>query len=254
MACPALAAARAGAQPPAALPAATVGASLSAAERAVADPRLARGLDAGALAAVRAAVADAAAAALPVEPLVARALAGVEAGAPGPRVVGAVRTLAGRLEAARQALAPAAGSAEVVAGADAIAVGVPASVLRELRRLAPGRSLAVPLGVVAQLVARGVPAPRAAAAVSGLVRRGATAAQLVALDAGVRADVASGAAPGASLDARAAVARGPLVPPLSPTPGAGGVVTDGVVPTSAPTGTLSGGGRADQPRPRPRRP
>ena len=95
------------------------------ADRAVADRRLVDGLDAAAYAAVRAAVTDAAARTLPLEPLVAKALAGVETGAPGPRVAGAVRALLGRLEAARAALAPAVGDAEVVAGADALAVGVP---------------------------------------------------------------------------------------------------------------------------------
>lgn len=194
----------------------------AAAARAVADRRLVDGLDAGSYAAVRAAVADAAARTLPLEPLVAKALAGVETGAPGPRVAGAVRTLLGRLDAARTALAPAVGDVEVVAGADALAVGVPPAVLRQLRRLSPGRSTAVPLGVVAQLVARGVPAPRAAAAVADLLRRGATSAQLVALDGAVRADVAAGVPAAAALDAQAGrVASGPLVAPLSPSPGAG---------------------------------
>jgi hypothetical protein len=225
----------------------TPGTWAASAARAVADRRLAEGLDAAAFTAVRTAVADAAARALPLEPLVARALAGVEAGAPGPRVVIAVRTLVGRLDAARLALAPATGDAEVVAGADALAVGVPPAVLRDLRRLSPGRSTAVPLGVVAQLVARGVPVARAAAAVSDLVRRGASGAQLVALDGAVRADVAAGMPAAAALDAQARrVASGPLLAPLSRAPGAG--LGGGVV---GATGELTNGGTAQNTGTRP---
>jgi hypothetical protein len=149
----------------------------------------------------------------------------VELGAPSARVAAAVRALAGRLAAARDALAPATGAAEVTAGADALAVGVPAAVLRDVRRLSPGRSTAVALGVLAQLVSRGVPPARAAAVVTSLVRGGARASQLAALDAAVQADVAAGIPAGQALDGRAReladagrLSPGPLVAPLSPAP------------------------------------
>jgi hypothetical protein len=234
---------------------------------ALADRRLVDGLDAATLAAVRAVVGDAARRQVPVEPLVARALAGVEMGAPPARVLAAVRALAGRLTAARDALAPAAGPAEVTAGADALAAGVPPAVLAEVRRLLPGRSAAVPLGVLAQLVARGVPPARAAAAVTTLVRRGARSAQLVALDAAVQADVAAGWTAATALDGRAReladggrLSAGPLVPPLSTAPGAGVAdVLQGVDAPSlgGPTRTNTNGGSTPAPTPPrlpPRRP
>jgi hypothetical protein len=218
----------------------------AAAARALADGRLAEGLDARALAEVRATVGAAARQGLPVEPLVARALAGVELGAPSVRVTGAVRALAARLAAAQAALAPVAGVAEVTAGADALAVGVPPAVLRDLRRLSPDRSTAVALGVLAQLVSRGVPPARAAAAVTSLVRRGARPGQLAALDAAVQADVAAGVPAALALDGRTReladggrLSDGPLVAPLSTAPGRGLGVTDvrggGAQPTGAST-------------------
>ncbi len=239
------AAARGGAQ----TPVAAIGAVSweATAARALSDRRLVEGLDAATLASVRAVVGEAARQGLPVEPLVARALAGVELGAPPPRVVGAVRALAARLAAARTALAPAAGAVEVIAGADALAVGVPPAVLRDVRRLSPGRSAAVPLGVLAQLVSRGVPPARAAAAVTTLVRRGAHPGQLAALDAAVQADVSAGASPVAALEARTREladggrpSAGPIVAPLSSAPGGvpGGVPGIDVRPGDA----LSGGG------------
>jgi hypothetical protein len=252
----------------ASLPAAVGGVAWeAAAARALADRRLAEGLDAGTLAEVRAVVGDAARQGLPVEPLVARALAGVEMGAPAPRVVGAVRALAARLVAARDALAPATSAAEVTAGADALAVGVPAAALRDLRRLSPGRSTAVALGVLAQLVSRGVPPARAAAAVTTLVRRGVRPGQLAGLDAAVQADVAAGVPAARALDARARglaeagwLAEGPLVAPLSPAPAAVGAAGDlpastpgrpGTPVTPPPTTT---GGPTSTPTPPPRLP
>jgi len=236
------------------------------AARAVADRRLADGLDAATFALVRATVGDAARQGLPVEPLVARALAGVELGAPPARVGGAVRALAARLAAARDALAPVAGGAEVVAGADALAVGVPAAVLRDVRRLSPGRSTAVALGVLAQLVSRGVPPARAAAAVTGLVRRGARPAQLAALDAALQSDVAAGIPAAVALEGRVReladggrLSDGPLVAPLSPAPAGVGAFGDVVdvrsnggmsAPAAAPTTTNTQAGGTPPRRPR----
>jgi hypothetical protein len=260
---------RAAGQPAATTPAAAGAVAAAAAEaaamRAVTDRRLVDGLDAATFATVRTVVVDAARQGLPVEPLVARALAGVELGAPPARVAGAVRALAGRLVAARDALAPSAGAAEVTAGADALAVGVPAAVLRDVRRLAAGRSAAVALGVLAQLVSRGVPPARAAEAVTALVRRGARPGQLAALDAAVQADVAAGVPAGRALDARARelagggrLTAGPLVPPLSPDPRLGVTTTDALAgerPGGIPKPAgASGGETPPPPRQPPRRP
>ncbi len=201
---------------------------------AAAEPRLAA-LPPDARAGIVAHFAAATRAGVPVEPLVAKALEGVELGAPPERIEAAVRALLARLTTARAALDPVVGDAELVSGADAIAAGVPAIALRRLRALAPGRSVAVALGVLAQLVARGVPPARATDAVAGLLRRGARPAQLVALDSAVRADVAAGVPAAASVESRArTLAGGLLLPPLG-VPGVGGA--------SSPTtmGTNSGG-------------
>src|SRR5919197_972253 len=58
--------------------------------------------------------------------------------------------------------------------AGALAVGVPRETLRMIRSIQPGRSVAVPLGVLTELVARRVPVDRAATLVVDLLRRGAT--------------------------------------------------------------------------------
>jgi hypothetical protein len=147
-------------------------------------------------------------------------------------------------------------------------VGVPPATLRELRRLSPGRSTAVALGVLAQLVSRGVPPQRAAAAVTTLVRRGARPGQLAALDAAVQADVAAGVTPARALDGRTReladggrLTDGPLVAPLSTAPG--GAVGDVVenrggrpgLDRPVPTGTTEPTSTTPPtPRPPPRRP
>jgi hypothetical protein len=96
-----------------------------------------------------------------------------------------------------------ASAAEVVAGADALAAGVPPEVLQRIRALSPRRSAAVALGVLAQLVSRGVPPARAAESVTGLLGRGARPAQLMALDDAVQLDVATGVPPATALAVRA---------------------------------------------------
>ena len=70
------------------------------AQTAASDPRLGR-LDPGVRAAVVAIIDSARASGLPVEPLVDKALEGMSKGAPGPRIIVAVRGLAGKLGIAR---------------------------------------------------------------------------------------------------------------------------------------------------------
>ena len=181
---------------------------------------------------------------LPVEPLVAKALEGVELGAAPERIEAAVRALYVRLTTARAALAPVVSDAELVSGADALAAGVPAATLRRVRALAPGRSVAVALGVLAQLVARGVPPSRAADAVTSLLRSGARPAQLVALDSVVRADVAAGVPAATAVEARArTIAGGLLLPPGAMPGGAaggGGITAAPATPGNTPPGVVPG--------------
>lgn len=157
---------------------------------------------------------------LPVEPIVAKARLGLLRRAPGTLIVAAARTTAERLDVARTALAPAPTIADVVAGADALSAGVNAGALRSLRRVAPARPLAVPLGVLAQLVASGVPVARATAIVTDLVKRGAPAGQLVALGNAVDGDVRAGERAEVSLGLRLRQLDAVLGPPGSAMQGA----------------------------------
>jgi len=98
---------------------------------------------------------------LPMEPLVDKALEGATKRAAGPRIQAAVSTLLGRLEAARDALAPNPTPRDITAGADALAYGATREALKAMRAIRPNESVAVPLGVLTQLVASGVPVGRA---------------------------------------------------------------------------------------------
>jgi hypothetical protein len=102
-----------------------------------------------------------------------------------------------------------------VAGADALAAGVPITALRDLRSLSGPRSAATALGVLAQLVSRGVPVSKATEAVRLLLQRGAGQQQLLALERSVNGDIALGMSPDVALDVRShAIMTGlPLAPP-----------------------------------------
>jgi hypothetical protein len=167
--------------------------------------------------------------ALPTEPLVDRALEGAMKRAPGPRIRTAVAALAERLDIARGMLAPSPTEADIAAGAGALGVGVPRETLRAIRSVQPDRPVAVPLGVLTELVARRVPVDRAASMVVALMRRGATPTQLVALSQDVQQDIAAGIEPGAAFDLRtrgmaSSLAGGAAV---ATTPSAGGVIEGG---------------------------
>lgn len=141
---------------------------------------------------------------LPVRALVAKAQEGVTKQAAGERIRVAVTSLARRLEQARDLLAPSPSDAEMIAGADALAVGVPAPMLRQIRAANPeGQSVAMPLDVLTELVARGVPASNALQQITQLLRRGATPSHIAGLGASVQSDVAAGLTPDAALEVRA---------------------------------------------------
>src|SRR5437870_2517243 len=117
-----------------------------------------------------AAIDPARAAGLPTEPLVQRALEGATKGAPGPLIVSAVQRLAADLGRAREALGPGTTPPELEAGAAALRAGAGPAVLTQLRR-ARRQTIAVPLAVLTDLVASGVPVDSAAAAVLALAAR-----------------------------------------------------------------------------------
>jgi hypothetical protein len=92
--------------------------------------------------------------------------------------------------------------------------------------------VAVPLGVLAQLVTSGVPTKRATDMVTQLIRHGATGDQLVALGRDVSSDVERGATGGESLDARV---RG-LTAVLAPGTGFGANAAASAPSATSPTG------------------
>lgn len=167
---------------------------------------------------------------LPTEPLVDKALEGSTKKAAGPRIQAAVSMLLLRLETARDALAPNPTPRDIAAGADALAYGATRDALRAMRAIRPNESVAVPLGVLTQLVASGVSVARATRVVSDLLRRGARDEQLIALNDDVRSYVAAGASPEVALDVRTRGLNAVLPPAggatgvgdLSPTAATGG--------------------------------
>src|SRR5467141_2582311 len=165
----------------------------------VQDPRLDR-LDLDTRLAVAAVVDSARVARLPIEPIIQRALEGATKGAPGPRIVAAVRKLAVDLGTARAALGTSALEAELEAAVAALRAGATPEVIAHLRdvRRPP---LTMALSVLADLVASGVPADSAAAAVLALAPT-ARDADLVEFRRAVERDIALGAPPGAATSVR----------------------------------------------------
>ena len=201
--------------------------------------RLEQSLDADTYRAVAQAIERARARSLPTDPLVDRALEGAMKRAPGARIRAAVSALAQRLEVARKELAPSPTDGDIAAGAGALGVGVPREALRTIRSIQPDRPVAVPLGVLTELVARRVPVDRATTLVVELLRRGASSPQLVALGENVQRDIAAGIEPSAALDLRT---RGVA----SALPGGGGPVTGDVL---AAPGLEQAAARGNNPRP-----
>ena len=89
---------------------------------------------------------------------------------------------------ANEALAPNADRAGAAARRpDALKEGVPRETLRRDAKAGKDGSLAVPIGVLTQLVARGVPVEKASVQIVDLFQRGAVAEHFIALDERVRA-------------------------------------------------------------------
>ena len=160
--------------------------------------------DARARQAVEREIAQAAAKGLPTQSLIAKAMEGVTKQATGERIRVAVASQAKRLEQARVLLAPSPSVAELSSGADALAIGVPGPMLKQIRAAWPASiSVAMPIDVLTELVARGIPAKSALDRITTLMARGATASQIASLGSSVQSDVAAGLAPDAALEVRA---------------------------------------------------
>lgn len=166
---------------------------------------------------------------LPVDPIVAKVQLALVMHAAPARVIETAQTVADRLEAARGAIAPDTLPADIAAGGDALSFKVPKGVLTRIHQAAAGRAIAVPLGVLTQLVASKVPAERAGDIVTQLMRRGATTEQLLALGNDVNSDVQRGARAMESVETRF---RG--LTPLLSLPGNGSVNADAPIAASGP--------------------
>lgn len=138
----------------------------------------------------------------PTEPLVARALEGVAFKADRKSIEQAMAKLEKRMRRAKELLGARSTVDEISAGADAIANDVPEATLRDLRRIAPARQITVEIGVLTELVVKGITPRKAAEMVRGLMARGATGAQLTELNAAVQQDVALGITAVAALELR----------------------------------------------------
>jgi hypothetical protein len=138
---------------------------------------------------------------LPTEPLVDRALEGASKGAPPELILAAVRRLADEMAAARDAMGQTSSAPEVVAGASALRAGARPEDLAYLRQLRGDQPLTVAAAVMADLVAVGVPADTAVAAVIALA--GETEdVQYVTFRRNVERDIALGASPVTALGVR----------------------------------------------------
>jgi hypothetical protein len=145
------------------------------------DRRLAERLDPVTANSVQHLVDSARASSLPTEPLVQKALEGSTMGASGDRIRAAVQALLGQLGRARDALGGRASEGELTAGAGALRAGLPAGSLRQLHDIRSGQSLVVPISVLTDLVAEGVPAEQATREVFDLAREGRSDAEFVEL-------------------------------------------------------------------------
>lgn len=193
------------------------------------DPRLVPLLDDSTRFRVEAVVDSARRAQLPTEPLIDKALEGARKRAPGARILAAVTALSDRLLVARAALGGNT-EAELVAGAAALQAGVGPHALADLRESRPGRSLAVPLVVLSDLVTRGVPRDTATALVLLVARAGLSDDAFLEVQRSVQNDVRDGANPAAAAAVRA---RGALVgtPARVKSRGAATAATDAVKAT-----------------------
>lgn len=150
---------------------------------------------------------------VPAEPMMAKALEGVAKRASTKAIKAAMARLEENWHRAEKALAPSPTADEISAGADALQQKIPESTLRALRKMAPGRSIAMEIGVVTQLVARNVDPGQASKMVLDLMARKATGTQLTALSSAVQEDVEAGLAPAMALDLRGRGIMSLLPPP-----------------------------------------
>jgi hypothetical protein len=141
---------------------------------------------------------------LPTEPLVLKAAEGALKGADDARIVRAVRLLVAEYGAVRALLPPGAGPVLMTAAVNAMRSGISQPAIRDVVRASGGNEGALVAGLVAasDLMANGVPATRAAAAVAQVLRGPTPESALLQLRSGVAEDVARGGGAEAALSER----------------------------------------------------
>ena len=139
---------------------------------------------------------------LPVQPIVSYVNYGILMKATTPRIIAAARAMATRLEEARDALAPHPSDSDIAAGENALSSKVSSKALQVIRKASGNRSVAVPLGVLTQLVVSEVDEGKATKIVVDLIRRNATTEQLIALGNDVRSDIEAGRKPNLAAELR----------------------------------------------------
>ncbi|MGI9075903.1 MAG: hypothetical protein ACR2G6_01065 [Gemmatimonadaceae bacterium] len=177
------------------------------------DTRLQERLDARTRVAIQQIVDSAAASRLPTEPLIDKALEGASKRADDARIVTAVRALARRLRESRLALGTSANEAELVAGAGALSQGIAPATLSRLRSVRPGERLTLPLVVLTDLIARGVPPATASSVIVSLAGTVTGSDAFSALRRDVQQDIVAGADPAAAASLRARALLAALPPP-----------------------------------------
>jgi hypothetical protein len=140
---------------------------------------------------------------IPTDPLLDKALEGATKHASHERIAAAVRGLAQRLGVARGVLGTGAPDADLVAAAGALYEGVTPSDLARLRDARGRAPLALPLVVLADLIARGVPTSTATSVIVDLAATGANDEAFVMLRHQVEQDISAGAPPAIAATTRA---------------------------------------------------
>lgn len=156
------------------------------------DPRLGR-MPAAVRSAVAPVIDSANLVGLPVGPLIEKALEGSAKGASTDAIATAVRALATALAAARESLGAPSTPDELNAGAVALRLGARREDLTRLRAARSRGNLVVPLGVLSDLMARGVPTDTAARVVLALAAQADD--EYLAFRQRVDRDIDLGAAP-----------------------------------------------------------
>jgi hypothetical protein len=162
------------------------------------EARLRSALDAETFAKVTKMTDSARAESLPVDALVGVALEGAQRRASGVRIATAVHDYLVALRGARAALGADAAMPEIVSGAGVLLSGVSSGELRRIRAAGTRRPLTVPLVVLADLIARGVPKDTAARAIEAAARANARDDDYSALRRSVEQDILAGASPAAA--------------------------------------------------------